>query len=43
MTDRVAKRLTISGKGPDHAAVKDIVIEEAKGFVPARFEIKPTV
>jgi acylphosphatase len=29
--------------GPDHAIVENIAIEDALGFVPARFEIKPTV
>ena len=30
-------------EGPDHAIVNRIIIEEARGFVPAKFEVKPTV
>ena len=29
--------------GPDKAVVDAIEIEDAKGFVPSRFEVKPTV
>jgi acylphosphatase len=30
-------------EGPDHAVVQNITTEDAVGYVPARFEIKPTV
>ncbi|UTW54287.1 acylphosphatase [Kordiimonas sp. SCSIO 12610] len=42
-TERVDRMIDLCYTGPDNAVVSEIVIEDAQGFVPARFEIKPTV